>query len=162
MERERNNSRRLTRSAKRVDMEYVTMAISQSTVLFPWRAEYSVGFAEIDSQHKMLVKLINNLQEAMYEGRGKDALADILDDLVHYTETHFAFEERLMEKGGFSKLVEHQAEHRKLAAQVYELREQLRAQKMVVTTAVMRFLKDWLTDHIMRHDQVYARELKEP
>jgi hypothetical protein len=59
-------------SAKRADMCH--RWLPHSTVLF-WRAEYSVGFAEIDSQHKLLVKLINNLQEAMYEGRGKDALA---------------------------------------------------------------------------------------
>jgi hemerythrin len=138
----------------------MNMTGSQSTILFPWRPEYSVGFEEIDRQHKLLVKLINDLQEAMYEGRGRDALAPILDDLVHYTETHFAFEEKMLQAGGFTKLVEHQAEHQKLTEQVCELRDQLRSRKIVLTTTVMRFLKNWLADHIMQHDQAYARELK--
>jgi len=129
-------------------------------LLFPWRPEYSVGIEEIDGQHKLLVTLINDLQEAMYEGRGRDALVEILNDLVRYTETHFAFEESLLKKGGITKFVEHQAEHKKLAGQVYELRDQLRSQKIVLTTAVMRFLKNWLADHIMQHDQAYAQEFK--
>ena len=84
---------------------------SQSTLLFPWRVEYSVGFPDIDAQHKLLLRLTNGLQEAMYEGRGREVLAKILDDLVNYTETHFTFEERLMLERGYSKLAEHHAEH---------------------------------------------------
>jgi len=95
----------------------------------------------------------------MYEGRGRDLLAQILDDLVNYTETHFSFEERLMQQGGYSKFDEHQAEHLVLKGQVHEIRDKLRAHKLVMTMDVMRFLKNWLTTHIMDHDQRYAREL---
>ena len=34
----------------------------------------------------------------MMEGNGKTVLAGIMDDLVRYTESHFAFEEAMMRK----------------------------------------------------------------
>ena len=39
-----------------------------------------------------------------------------------------------------------------------EIRDKLRGQKLVMTMDVMRFLKNWLTTHIMDHDPGYARE----
>jgi len=38
--------------------------------LFDWNDQLSVGVAEIDKQHQELVKLINDLHEAMREGAG--------------------------------------------------------------------------------------------
>ena len=53
-----------------------------TTAIFPWRAAYSVGNPQIDEQHKGLIRMINNLQDAMMEGKGKTALSAILNDLI--------------------------------------------------------------------------------
>jgi hypothetical protein len=42
--------------------------------LIQWEEKYSVKHATIDSQHKKLVELINNLHEAMKVGKAKDKL----------------------------------------------------------------------------------------
>src|ERR1039457_7165583 len=73
------------------------MATATNTI-FPWRDTYSVGIPQIDSQHKGLIRLINDLQTAMMEGKGKQALSSIINDLIRYTESHFAFEEALLQQ----------------------------------------------------------------
>ncbi|SPF36048.1 Hemerythrin-like metal-binding protein [Candidatus Sulfopaludibacter sp. SbA4] len=132
---------------------------TEKHVIFPWRDAYSVGMPEIDNQHKGLIRLINELQSAMMEGNGKNVLAGIMDDLVRYTESHFAFEEAMMRKRGYSQLAAHSAEHKRLTGQVCELRDKFRGGKVTISMEVMKFLKDWLADHILNRDQAYAKEL---
>jgi len=130
-----------------------------TTVIFPWRAEYSVGIPQIDAQHQGLIKLINDLHAAMTAGKGREAIAPIIDQLIRYTESHFAAEEAMLRQRSYSKLAGHQDVHKHLTNQVYELRDKFQAAKLSITIEVMHFLKSWLADHIMVHDQAYAREL---
>jgi hemerythrin-like metal-binding protein len=134
--------------------------MATTTVLFPWKDAYSVRVPRIDTQHKGLVALINELHAAMLEGRAKQAMFHIVDELVDYTVQHFAFEESMLRQRAYPALAEHQLLHKKLASQVYELRDKLRAGKITVTIETMHFLKSWLSDHILSADMAYARELK--
>jgi hemerythrin-like metal-binding protein len=127
--------------------------------IVPWRAAYSVGIPQIDDQHKGLVRLINNLQHAMMAGTGKSALSSIINDLIRYTEIHFEFEEAMLQQHDYSDLAAHQREHQELTRQVCELRSKLQSGELVITMEVLRFLKNWLTHHILDRDQDYAREL---
>ena len=136
------------------------MATATTNVLFPWRAEYSVGVPMVDRQHMGLIKLINDLHSAMTAGKGKEALGPILDDLIRYTERHFADEEAMLRAKGYSGLTAHQSVHVDLTNQVYDLRAKFRTSRLAITIEVMQFLKSWLADHILVHDQAYARELR--
>ena len=136
------------------------MATSTTThVIFPWLEKYSVGIEQIDAQHQGLVRLINDLHAAMIAGQGSQNIGKILDELVHYTEEHFSYEENMLRERNFSRLIGHQLEHKRLTGQVVELREKYRNNSITLTMEVMRFLKDWLANHIMGHDQKYAAEL---
>ena len=137
------------------------MATSTTThVIFPWLEKYSVGIEQIDAQHQGLVRLINALHAAMIAGQGSQNIGKILDELVHYTEEHFSYEENMLRERNFSRLIGHQLEHKRLTGQVVELREKYRNNSITLTMEVMRFLKDWLANHIMGHDQKYAAELR--
>ena len=136
------------------------MATATQIEVFPWNQSYSVGIEQIDTQHKVLVRLINELHASMAAGQGKQALGKILDELVRYTEVHFTFEENMLRAKGYAKLASHHDVHRKLTGEVVELRNKYRANKLTLTLDVMKFLKGWLGDHIMVHDQAYAREIK--
>jgi hemerythrin-like metal-binding protein len=96
----------------------------------------------------------------MIAGQGSQNIGKILDELVHYTEEHFSYEENMLRERNFSRLIGHQLEHKRLTGQVVELREKYRNNSITLTMEVMRFLKDWLANHIMGHDQKYAAELK--
>ena len=134
--------------------------MATTTVLFPWKEAYSVRIPRIDTQHKGLIALINDLHTAMLEGRAKAALSRIVDELVEYTVQHFAFEESMLLQHGYSALAEHQLLHKKLCSQVFDLRDKFRAGKITVTIETMEFLKNWLSGHILSADMAYSRELK--
>lgn len=129
------------------------------TVIFPWKDEYSVKFPDIDMQHKQLIKLINDLHEAMLGGRGKEALTKIIDELIRYTKTHFAYEEGMLQRRSYAGLAAHREEHRKLTQQVIDIQERFHKGSIAITMDVMSFLKNWLANHIMSSDQRYSREL---
>ena len=137
-----------------------SMAIAtQESVMFPWLESYSVGIPAIDMQHQVLIRLINDLYAAMSSGKGKEAVGKILDDLVKYTESHFSYEVRMLKQKGYSQLAGHQSVHVSLTRQVVELRDRHRKSQAPMSVQVMLFLKGWLADHILVHDQAYAREI---
>jgi len=53
--------------------------------LITWNAALSVGVKEIDDQHKKLIDLVNQLNDAMHAGKGRDVLGAVLAELVKYT-----------------------------------------------------------------------------
>ena len=57
--------------------------------LINWNESLSVNVKEIDLQHKKLIDMNNELNEAMKLGKGKDALGKIVNGLISYTATHF-------------------------------------------------------------------------
>ena len=128
--------------------------------LFTWRPEYSVHIDAIDRQHRALVAMIRELQEAMEEGRGRAFQHTLIERLVAYTNVHFSFEENLMSEHGYESLAEHVEQHRLLTSQVVELQKKIHDGGAVSNASLMLFLRNWLTDHIMQHDQKYARALR--
>lgn len=69
--------------------------------LFAWNEKYSVNIQEIDDQHKRLIGLVSQLHGAMQQGKGKEVMDKILKELIQYTRTHFAAEERIMKVNGY-------------------------------------------------------------
>ena len=130
-----------------------------ATEVFPWKSAYSVGIPDIDTQHKGLVKLINDLHAAMLNGQAKETVSRIMDDLVRYTAQHFKAEEAMLKARGYSKLANHHAIHQDLTRQVMSLRDKLKQSQLSLSLEVMQFLKNWLASHILTHDMAYSKEL---
>ena len=128
--------------------------------LITWQPEFSVHIDAIDRQHQVLVSLIRQLQEAMEEGRGRAFQQTLVERLVAYTDRHFRFEEDLMREHGYERLAEHIEQHQVLTNQVAELQQKMEHCEVVSNASLMLFLRNWLTDHIMQHDHMYARVLK--
>jgi hemerythrin len=124
--------------------------------LITWKDSYSVNIKELDNQHKKLIDLINVLHDSMKEGKGKEAICNVLDQLVHYTATHFAAEEKLFLKHGYPGSQDHYLKHQDLIEQVSSLQKRFESGESVLTIEVMAFLKDWLTDHILASDKKYT------
>lgn len=128
--------------------------------VFAWKAEYSVGIGEIDDQHKQLVAMVNDIHEAMAEGKGRDILGEILTKLITYTKQHFASEEALMEKHGFPDFPAHKVSHAKMTKRVLELQKEFEQSDVKHSIEVARFLQQWLNKHILETDKQYSSFLK--
>jgi hemerythrin-like metal-binding protein len=123
-----------------------------------WGPMFKLGFGDIDQQHQRLVEIVNELHDAMVQ-KDRPSVSKVLNELVRYTVSHFAFEERLMDQYGISTAAAHKAEHKKLVADVSEFKAKFDAGAATVTTELMAFLSDWLRNHILKTDRGLAREL---
>jgi len=130
--------------------------------LLTWGPMFSVGVKEIDDQHKVLIDLANRLNDQMGAGNGGKAVLDkVFNELVAYTVSHFAMEERLMAKHNYTASAKHMDEHKKLVATVADLKKKHEQGENVLTSQVMTFLRDWLTKHILNTDKAFGRELNQ-
>ena len=124
--------------------------------LITWSETYSVKLKELDAQHQKLIALINELFDAMSQGRGKEVIAGTLGGLIEYTRTHFATEERLMSSSGYPGYLKHKGEHEAFTQKVTEFQGQYLSGQVALTVQVMTFLKEWLTNHILGTDKKYV------
>jgi len=131
----------------------------QEYVLFQWDDSFSVGLPEIDRQHKILVGMINELNQHICLKRNMLFLRRILQGVIDYTESHFAYEEDLLERNAYEDLAVHKQKHVKLIAEVKALQTRLDEQGESVMPELLTFLKDWLSKHILGADKDYGRVL---
>ncbi|GJQ50212.1 MAG: hemerythrin family protein [Candidatus Kuenenia stuttgartiensis] len=127
--------------------------------LMTWKDEYSVKIAEFDGHHKQLIGMINDLDDAMRQGKGKIVVGDILKKLINYTGFHFAAEEKIFKQHDYPEYVEHKDKHDKMTAKVLALQNDYNAGKVSLTVEVSKFLTDWLNKHIKETDQRYSEHL---
>ncbi|MEG3439849.1 bacteriohemerythrin [Pannus brasiliensis CCIBt3594] len=126
-----------------------------------WNNNLSVGIVEIDEQHKKLVKMINELYDAMKQGKGKDVTGKIINGLIGYTESHFRMEERYFDELGYPDAAAHKLEHIAFKQKVTEFKEKFDKGKITLSIEVMLFLSNWLQNHIEGVDKKYAAFFKE-
>jgi hemerythrin len=123
--------------------------------LISWSDSMSVGVAKIDKEHKGLIDLINLLHNEMLAGKSKEVLGPVLDKLIVYTKTHFANEETLFRTHSYPQAAAHIKEHTALTQKALALQADLKAGKAVISAPVLDFLRDWLTNHILKQDMAY-------
>ncbi|MGB8010868.1 MAG: bacteriohemerythrin [Terriglobales bacterium] len=123
---------------------------------FQWNDSYSVKIEAMDAQHKRLFEIIAELYTAMRAGEGKKVAAGVLRRLIDYTVQHFEAEEKLMENNGYPDLAAHQTEHRALTAKVLAFKNDFDAGAVSITPDLMKFLENWLTNHIQTVDRKYG------
>jgi hemerythrin len=123
---------------------------------FEWKDYYSVRIAQIDAQHKKLVGLLNELYDAMQAGKGKEVLERTLANLVAYSQVHFTKEEELMRVNAYPGYIKHCQEHARFIEQVQDFEKQFQSGKMTLSIQLSGFLKDWLSNHILKTDQQYS------
>ncbi len=125
--------------------------------LINWDESLSVKMDDIDQQHQKLFNLINDVHQAMSTGKGNEIMGRIMGELLKYTKDHFSYEEKMLKRIGYPKLVEHQKVHVYLTDQVNQLYEKIKTGKPLSPVSVSNFLKDWLKSHILKVDMHYSR-----
>jgi len=116
--------------------------------LFDWNEGFSVGYAEIDNQHKRWFQLAHELHSAVVTGKSKDTISQTLGNLVSYTKGHFATEERLMLTHGYPGYSEHKEQHDALSGKLRQLLIDFESGRATVAMDFLQFFKVWLAHHI--------------
>jgi len=124
--------------------------------LFEWTDDFITGIEAIDDDHKLLVSLINQLHEATAAGQNREIITSVLTVLMEYTCTHFAREEKILEKSDYPHLEMHQEKHKVLREQVIEIHRRFVEEEVdSIAGETLVFLKEWLTKHILGTDLAY-------
>ncbi len=127
-----------------------------------WSNSFSIGVEAIDKQHQELFKRTNQLLEACQQGRGKEAVSKTLTFLEDYVNTHFSYEESLMQKYAYPEFTAHQNLHREFTQSLLKLKQE--AQNNIglsLVTQVNKFVVDWWINHITKVDKKLGAFLSE-
>jgi hemerythrin len=119
-----------------------------------WSRELETGVDIIDEQHKRIVQYINELHDAQVTlDRAK--VGEIIEELVDYTVSHFAFEESLMEQANYPFLSPHQKVHGLFVNRVNKFVERFNEGEDVAGD-LLSMLQKWLVNHIRNEDGDYG------
>ncbi|PJZ84860.1 bacteriohemerythrin [Leptospira harrisiae] len=138
-----------------------------------WDSKYETNISEIDSQHKKLFRLINNIETVYDENKEhlsakSKILLDAVSELEDYTLSHFLIEERVMELNQYPELEAHKKQHDKFTDKILELKNRLTSGTLLSNDVelnqffgdLLNFLRAWLTNHILKEDMDYKPYIK--
>lgn len=126
---------------------------------FDWTDALAVGVDAIDGDHKILIDQINMLSGAINNGADDTMVASVINVLIDYTAYHFDRERQIMATTGFPDSVRHLKEHDIMVAKVKAMQSDY-ARGNGDLEELFKFLKVWLTQHIMKSDQAFAAHIK--
>ena len=126
--------------------------------LLVWQDDLNTGIEVIDHQHMRIVEMINHLQVAQ-KSMERLAVSEVIDELIDYTMSHFAFEEELMEEAGYPFSHAHKRVHEIFGKRVSEYRMRFQAGEDV-SDELRNMLARWLFNHIRGDDKAYAESVK--
>lgn len=126
--------------------------------IFPWNEHFNTGIDVVDTQHRQLVALLNELASHIAFGSPMQPLDTLLSALADYAAYHFSTEEAIWSEAldGCDVFVAHCRAHSSFNAFV----ESKRAPGVVAGEAqaseVLDFLVRWLAAHILESDRRLA------
>lgn len=124
--------------------------------LIEWSDSLSVNVTTFDNEHRKLIDMINDLNDAMKNGKSNDVLGEIISRLIDYTGRHFKSEEQYFAQYGYPNADAHRKEHQELVKKVVDIQERFNSGQMALSIEVMNFLRDWLRSHIKKSDKAYT------
>ena len=127
--------------------------------IIQWRPTLETGIDVIDQQHKRIVDYINALRIAQVKG-DRGAVARTIDDVIDYTQSHFGFEEALMEDAGYPLLNAHKRVHELFIRRVAVLHQRFKSGEDIAQD-LHNVLARWLITHIQTEDRHYVGAVKE-
>ncbi len=119
-----------------------------------WTADLNVGIDAIDNQHRGIVQYINQLHDAC-QTQNRDAVGLVIDQLIAYTQSHFSFEEALMEKAHYNFFPVHKRIHDLFERRIRGYQDRF-AKGEDVSAELLDTLVKWLANHIKLEDKNYV------
>lgn len=136
--------------------QFTGNAESSKVERFRWQDDFSVGVTQMDNDHKKLIGLLNRCIDVVNTDESDiDEIDRILDEMMKYANHHFHREEALMKDNGYPDLVDHQYEHQQFVIYVEQTIASYETGELTARD-LLKFLKDWLSHHILEMDRDYV------
>jgi len=112
----------------------------------------------IDTDHDILRRLVDRLQDALNTSRTVDEIAGRQAALIAHLDAHMEFEERLMLERGYPLAFTHAQQHKAFRDQFASVFDGL-ASKAVTPANVGKLLLRIHDHHIKYHDEIFRLHL---
>lgn len=129
---------------------------------YKWSDELLTGNNQIDTEHKELIKAINDLLEACSKGKGRAEIENTVDFLSSYTKIHFGREEVLQKKYNYPDYINHKKYHQTFIDAVESIRKKIldNGPSIVIVGEVNQKVGSWIINHIKREDVKVAAHIR--
>ena len=129
--------------------------------MIEWTEKFNTNVQSIDDDHKFLVVLLNSFSQMVEDGASKDRLDGAIEALRDYAFNHFKREELLMLVSTYNHFEPHKKTHENFTRTVDALQSLFAlSPTMIDISGVIKFLSDWLVNHILVSDHDYIEQMK--
>ena len=130
--------------------------------MYEMKDEYLTGIEEIDKEHRVLFEIaeeIYNLCENEFVPDKYDDIVSLIGRLKQYTMMHFEHEEAYMESIHYKKMFTQKVQHENFRNKLESIDlESIDENQEQAVEDLLKFVTDWLVEHIMRTDKQIGRE----
>tara|TARA_B100000315_G_scaffold43957_1_gene38925 strand:+ start:4471 stop:4878 length:408 start_codon:yes stop_codon:yes gene_type:complete len=127
--------------------------------IIEWSDLYRVNIEELDQQHKQLLNIVNEFDEAVETKKEEETTKNILKNLLDYADMHFKKEEELMDQHGYPEIAEHKKQHDDLLEELFHIYKNFIGSDRDAAFQTVFLLGDWLLNHTDIDDKKLAKYL---
>ena len=128
--------------------------------LITWRDEFCLGNDAVDHEHREMIELINDLDDAMQDEASHATVSRTLGDIYARISAHFALEEKMMRDAAYAEYTPHKQDHEALLDGLLDVIDSVDEQGRYDRAALSHALDNWFSDHFRTHDAKLHRKLR--
>ena len=131
---------------------------NDNTDMVVWDEKYATGIELIDSQHKELFSLTNELFRACMSDDEtlKSVFIETMGRMVEYVRCHFGAEQQILQRINYPDYQEHKKQHDKLIRDILDAANAHSKGDRLVANQFVRTMRDWILSHIAFTDRLYV------
>lgn len=144
-----------------LNIDDTDVALNESNLFIKWRPIYETKHKIIDNQHKELVNIINELYLSTINNANDSngAFIKAVKKCIDYTQYHFKTEEKIMDLINYSDAENHKAMHKNFCMELVNQIRKYEEGQPFVANKFLKYLKDWLLEHIAFRDKIFVEEV---
>ena len=123
-----------------------------------WSQSLSTHLPQIDDQHRQMIKLLNDLVDAITQNQAQQTVAAVLHAMRAYADKHFACEESCMDRHHCPTAAINRTEHNHFRKMIANFEARLSSEGVTDALAmqVEQQLAVWVIQHIGSIDRELA------
>ena len=127
----------------------------RSMNVIQWSDDYSVGVPELDSQHKKIIELINQVTMDKNDVSNPVKSSELMGELMNYVVEHLDYEEKLLQQKKYPGFDAHKKMHHEYLEKFNQLNHLKNENDPKFAVKLKGFLHDWWEHHILEEDMKY-------
>lgn len=122
---------------------------------FTWNENYQIGNETVDSQHRYIFELANQIVDVTDDGE----ITRLLMLFYQHVREHFYAEEQLMKQTSYPGYQKHVEQHNQMLDRLVEISETVQ-KKQWHPSDIKEFVNGWVLVHILQEDMLLGAYLK--